>query len=274
MFKRLGMFDQSLGMFQPAGSIPFNPSRLFVAGEQGVWYDPSDFTTMFQDAAGTTPAALDQPVGLLRDKSGRNNHASQTTLAARPVLKQDANGMYYLLFDGIDDCLFTGSINFSATNKVTAWSGVRKLLDARGTLFELGTGSSVGSFAIEAPDAAAAARYTMRLIGDVGAGTVATPSSYAAPITNVITPIYDLAAATNLTKMDMRVNGVDQAMVNVSGTVGAGNFGNYPLYIGRRNNNSLQWSGRLYSLIIRGAQSTASQIVSAEAWVNGKTKAY
>jgi hypothetical protein len=31
------------------------PRLLFANGEQGVWYDPSDFSTVFQDAAGTTP---------------------------------------------------------------------------------------------------------------------------------------------------------------------------------------------------------------------------
>lgn len=43
---------------------------MFSAGEQGVWYDPSDFSTMWQDSAGTTPVtAVEQPVGLVLDKS-------------------------------------------------------------------------------------------------------------------------------------------------------------------------------------------------------------
>ena len=43
---------------------------LYANNEQGVWYDPSDMTTMFQDSAGTTPVtAVEQPVGLLLDKS-------------------------------------------------------------------------------------------------------------------------------------------------------------------------------------------------------------
>ena len=42
---------------------------LFAAGEQGAWYDPSDLTTLFQDAAGTTPVtAVEQPVGRILDK--------------------------------------------------------------------------------------------------------------------------------------------------------------------------------------------------------------
>jgi len=48
----------------------FTPLSLFANGEQGAWYDPSDISTLFQDAAGTTPVtASGQPVGLILDKS-------------------------------------------------------------------------------------------------------------------------------------------------------------------------------------------------------------
>jgi hypothetical protein len=47
-----------------------SPLRLFSNNEQGVWYDPSDLTTLFQDTAGTTPVtATGQTVGLMLDKS-------------------------------------------------------------------------------------------------------------------------------------------------------------------------------------------------------------
>lgn len=62
---------------------------LFANNEQGFAYDPNDLTTMFQDASGTVPVtAVGQPVGLIRDKSGRNNHAYQNTSSMRPVLRQ------------------------------------------------------------------------------------------------------------------------------------------------------------------------------------------
>lgn len=47
----------------------FSPASLFAAGEEGVWYDPSDLTTLYQDHLGTIPAAYGQPVGLMLDKS-------------------------------------------------------------------------------------------------------------------------------------------------------------------------------------------------------------
>jgi len=48
----------------------FSPSELFASGEEGCWYDPSDFTTLYADTAGTTAiTAVEQPVGLMLDKS-------------------------------------------------------------------------------------------------------------------------------------------------------------------------------------------------------------
>lgn len=61
-----------------AGGIPFNVSNslgrqiaaLFAQGEKGVHFDPSDFSTLFQDSVGTTPVtAVGQVVGLMLDKS-------------------------------------------------------------------------------------------------------------------------------------------------------------------------------------------------------------
>ena len=47
-----------------------SPLALFAGGVIGVWFDPSDRTTLFEDVAGTIPATLPgQPVGLMLDKS-------------------------------------------------------------------------------------------------------------------------------------------------------------------------------------------------------------
>jgi hypothetical protein len=67
-------------------------------------------------------------------------------------------------------------------------------------------------------------------------------------------------------------NGV--AGTSGTGDKGAGNFGNYPLYIGSRAGTSLPFNGNLYSLIIRGAQSTDAQIAATESYSNSKTGAY
>jgi hypothetical protein len=44
--------------------------NILKSAGPGAWYDPSDLTTLFQDSAGTTPVtAVEQPVGLILDKS-------------------------------------------------------------------------------------------------------------------------------------------------------------------------------------------------------------
>ena len=83
----------------------WTPELLFADGEQGAWYDPSDLSTLFQDAAGTTPVTADgDPVGLMLDKSGNGNHVVQDIASMRPTLKTDG-ALYWLDFDGVDDLL-------------------------------------------------------------------------------------------------------------------------------------------------------------------------
>lgn len=66
-----GVMMLSAGQFSPPSS--FTPADLFASGEAGVWFDPSDFSTLFQDVAGTIPVtATGQAVALIRDKSRTN----------------------------------------------------------------------------------------------------------------------------------------------------------------------------------------------------------
>ena len=393
---------------------------MFSNGEQGAWYDPSDLSTgnMYQLSNQTTPVtAMEQPVGWIRDKSGRNNHAFQATSANRPTLSARYNGLRstedlstsfwvlvgsatrtsttltvttsttdgiyntagnflgsvasgvsmtcsvelsgsgtirfgvlngngstrsfqvitltstptrytntfvndatgvnigiilnsngvattvtvgkadfritndlygiipayqrvttatdydtvgfpsYLRFNGNSSALLTNSIDFSGTDKMNVWAGLRKLSDAaRGMLTELSTTvvSSNGSFFVDAPPVAASPAYRF-----YGGGTIdaeaASPSSYPAPITNVLTGIEDISAP-NLT---LRLNGAQ--VITSTATQGTGNFGNFPLYIGARGGSSLWFNGRLYGLVVRGASSNASQIERGETYMNVKT---
>jgi hypothetical protein len=63
------------------------------------------------------------------------------------------------------------------------------------------------------------------------------------------------------------VNGVAVTSATDQGT---GNFGNYPLYFGRRGGSTLPFNGREYQTIIRGAASSALQITQAERFVGNK----
>lgn len=83
---------------------------LFAGGKQGVFYDPSDKSTLFQDVAGTIPVTKNgDPVALMRDKSGNGNHAKQKKSSARPLYKTDGI-LHWLEGDGVDDLLTAENI--------------------------------------------------------------------------------------------------------------------------------------------------------------------
>jgi hypothetical protein len=205
----------------------------------------------------------------LRPTSQANGFVGPLYQAITTATSYDSSGFLpYLAFDGTDDSLLTNSVDFTATGKMTVWAGVRKLSDAaQGVVSELSAtiASNNGSFLLTAPNSAAA-NYNWSSKGTTQVNNTVT--TYTAPITNVVTGIADIAGASNI----IRINGVQVG--SVATTQGTGNYGNYPLYIGRRNNATLPLNGNLYSLIIRGAQSSAAQISSTETWVNGKTGAY
>jgi hypothetical protein len=176
----------------------------------------------------------------------------------------------YLAFDGSDDSFSTSSIDFSGTDEMTVFAGVTKLSDAtRGMLVELSASyGNPGTFGIELPTSAATATYGFASGGSVPAGSYAVASGFAAPITNVLTAIGDISADVTL----LRLNGV--AAATNSDNQGTGNYANAALFIGRRNNTSLQYNGRLYSAIILGRAATTAELTATEQWINGKTGAY
>jgi len=251
-----------------AGMQKFAPNQLFLAGAQGVWYDPSDLSTLFQDSAGTTPVtAVEQPVGLMLDKSGNGNHAFQAAVIDRPILRQDAGGRYYLAANGTNTWMQTNSIDFTATDKVTVFAGVRKLSDAATGFFaELspsGTENN-GAFVIVAPstDGANSYRFVSRGTEVANAGTGVF---VAAPDSSVLTGYGNISADTCL----LRRNGV--LVESVTTNQGTGNYGNHALYLFRRGGTIYPFNGNFYGLVIRGALTSDAQIASMERWLAPKT---
>lgn len=200
---------------------------LFANSEQGFVYDPNDLSTMFQDSAGTVPVTgAGQPVGLIRDKSGRGNHAYQTNSASRPILRQNAiTGAYYLEFDGVDDRLVTGS--FPSMGSAT-------------TIF-------VGSYCSKATTAAIAARgavgYLYQMSGTVAVQSVSNPITLAQSGNTVITAKY-AASGTGVT---LKANNLSSTNPN---TAERGFRVSNPLAVGAFDSNgAAPFLGHIYSLI-------------------------
>lgn len=271
----------SAGSAIPSGS--FSPTSLFTSGAQGAWYDPSDFSTMFQDWQGTTAVtATGQPVGKILDKSGNNNHLYQGTAGNRPLLQQDGSGKYYLDFDGTNDYMFTGqdsggtlidrAVPFatSGTQSVTVFAGARKGSDSaiRCIVSSNPFENNSNSFYLRAPGTAGVSNYSMRASGDVDISS-ATATGYTAPITNVVTGI----ATPNTSTILLRVNGTQVASQTAT-LLGSGPFADDVMYLGSVGTAQRFFSGRIYSTIVLGRLTTGTELSDTETWVNGKTAAY
>lgn len=242
----------------------FSPTSLFSSGEQGVWYDPSDLSTLWQDTAGTTAVtAAGQLVARINDKSGNGHHATQNTESKRPVLRE-SGGLYYLEFDGAEDALQIASIDFSGSDEMSVFAGVTKEGTVLGNIAELSASitSNTGAFVLLAPTGAND-RYGFNSKGSVLANAFVV--GYTAPTTNILTGISKISTDYLLG----RVDGEDS--FSSSGDQGSGNYGNHVLNIGSRNGALSYFNGNLFALIIRGAVSTATEIAETESFIAEKT---
>jgi Concanavalin A-like lectin/glucanases superfamily len=171
----------------------------------------------------------------------------------------------YLAFDGTDDSFATGSIDFSATDKMSVCAGVTKLTSADGIVSELSADLSVNNGAFYLFLYSDTAYY----FGSRGTIQVQVASSaLAAPRTNTLTGLGDISGDL----VTLRVNGAQVAQS--TSNQGTGNYGNYPLYVGRRGGSTLPFNGRIYQMVVCGKTLSASELASTEAYVNTKTGAY
>lgn len=144
------MFGAHFGISTLAGrrrSASFSPAALsgLIA-----WYDPSDLTSLFQDAAMSVPVVADgDPVGAVLDKSGNGYHLTQATANGRPTYRS-SGGTSWIEGDGVDDQL-QGSLSLiGADPDIGIAASIRILSQSQPDhrIFELGsgTGALAGAF--------------------------------------------------------------------------------------------------------------------------------
>ena len=238
-----------------------NPLSLFAGGLKGVWYDPSDLATVWQDSGRTTPGVVGQPVGCIDDKSGNGYNAIQATAGSRPILRNSGT-LYWLEFDGVDDFLASNAtVDLTASNEVSAFIGLRKTSDAT-TQVVLENTTAAGSFRVYVPTG-----LTNYIYGAGGTTPIdVNATGLAAPNTAVISGQTKISTPIST----IRVNGVQRATTGTP--LGTGNMGNYTLYLGRRNGTTLPFAGNVYGVIVVG--SLVASPTATETWLNGKTGAY
>jgi hypothetical protein len=95
----------------------FSPLSLSPAA----FWDVTDTSTLYQErGGGTTLSVLDGVVGTIRDKSGNGRNLSNSTDAARPLLRS-TSGYSNAEFDGVDDFL-TAAVTGLATPCRIMWA--------------------------------------------------------------------------------------------------------------------------------------------------------
>lgn len=186
------------------GYIPlsdlFSPLSLFANGEQGVWYDPSDFTTMFQDSAGTTPVtAVEQPVGRILDKSGRGNHATQSTGTKRPVLSARYNQLVGTT------TLATQNVTTVATDYILSFTGAGSIT-LSGTKIQAGITAGTNTIT-----GVTAGTLTLTVVGNVTNAQLVPLSQSTIPYQQVTTSTNYDTTASNFPPY-LRFDGIDDIL--------------------------------------------------------------
>ena len=173
----------------------------------------------------------------------------------------------YLKANGTSSAMSTNSIDFTATDKMTVVTGVRKLSDANFSVFtelSIDLNANNNSFYIGNHASALVNAY-----GFASKGTVINfqqdDNTKIAPISNVIT----MQSSISTPQLIGRVDAITK--VTSSGTQGAGTFGNYPLYLFARAGTSSYFNGQFYGAIIRGAQSDTASVTQTENYMATKT---
>jgi lysophospholipase L1-like esterase len=251
------------------GGAAWSPLIFFSGGEQGGWYDPSDLSTLFQDAAGTTPVtAAGQTVKRWNDKSGRGNHMSNA--AATWTYQVDAAGKPYVQTDG------TTRLNLVSGTTLAWGAGTATIVVSykpttagqSRTIVGFGNVSNtVGTWSFES--ISGGPLVYRRGSGSFGGNSSASVST----TTTTFCATIDLSGTTHATETEnWRVNGSSPALTNYGATdTGTGNFGSNDLRIaGGGTNPSSFWSGRIYQIIVSAKKATLAELQLAETYSGDK----
>lgn len=137
--KILTIGNPGLSVIGPRGGAPWTPAS--ISGCK-LWIDFSDTDTLFTDAGSTKVSSDGDAIYQANDKSGLNNHLTQSTSGYRPLYKVNIqNSLSASLYDGADDNLIRGdSLGLSGSPLMTVII-VAKDVGDDGYYFTIGTGT-------------------------------------------------------------------------------------------------------------------------------------
>jgi len=238
---------------------------LYDSGNAVIDYSPTAATNVYSgdgvSGVNVFWASL-VPSGMGSLPYQRVNTASDYDTAGFPI---------YLKFNGIESFMVTNVINFSGTDKMTVWAGVRKLSDSSyGCIAELSSSAdaTAGGFAVLGANSAG---YYLQNGAPPNRTYGTIPGGAAAPITDVFLAIFDRALLDTSESQGSRNGGAWFSAPVLEGWSATGNFVNAQMYIGRRGGTSLPFNGNIYQLIVRGAKTSAADIGYGGKFIATKT---
>ena len=223
-------------------------------------------TLTFTPTAASLTLTVSGSVTLAQLELGSSATNYQKVVTAFDVTEAGVNTCHYCQYDGSDDGMVTNSIDFTATDKMSVFAGVRKGANALGYIVELSTTlGNPGVFNIITDS-------TGYQFGSNGSGTYGAQAAttYSAPVSNVLSCNFNLASSVPTVQRAVRINGLVPTQTAL-GSTGAGTFGNYPLYLGRRGGSLDPFNGRDYGIIVTGKLANATAIATTEMWLANKT---
>lgn len=245
-------------------NTPFNPASRFAGGVQGILFDPSNLSTLFQDAAGTVPVtAAGQTVKRINDLSGNGNFVSNS--ASTWTLQFDGTN-YYLQTDGAN--WLTSAAFAWGSDKATIVAAVKSDIAQQskpicGFGQPTGTGQT-GTWDIELDTGG---------MGIVRRGSGSVGISYTQDLgttTQVMSAVVDLSGTTYPTEVPFfHVDGASPTVTTGgSSDTGTGPFGTYAIRLG---GITTYFTGRIYAFVAIGAISTSAQLAQLEQWASSKS---
>jgi hypothetical protein len=282
----VSLFNLLTGAFvghYEAGTMAFNTLPTIEAMEDG-WYKVSVIVSVDKASMGFCIVQVGNggdPIyeGFLGDgttgirirkpmfEASTTATAYQKVNTAFGVTEAGVPTIHWLQFDGTNDAFASAAtLDLSGTDKVTVAAGVRKLSDAA-TGFVLETSvdsfSNNGAIFLSAPDSLGDGSYLAWSRGTTS--RFAKTVGFTAPTTNLLTLLGNISGDT----ITLRVDG-DQEAQDTSDQ-GTGNFGNYTLFVGSRNQSILFFNGNIYFLLIRGALTSGADLTALEGFAAAKT---
>jgi len=116
----------------------WTPSQIATA----LWLDGSDASTLFDATTGGSLVAADGTIARWEDKSGNARHATQATVASRPVRKTAIqNGRDIARFDGTNDTIL-GSVRVVAGNAKSVYVVARSTNAVGNEIFQNRSGGA------------------------------------------------------------------------------------------------------------------------------------